>query len=424
MACLCFCQTAHAEDAGPFQFESGHWMSFDRYNDNIRRHRPVGGEALDKAPVTIELPALGGATGKDGEKPAEPSAAAAAEAAPSSTPVMAAPTRPLDLPILPGVNKGFGLQVDSTADDDAASPAQIVTRNDGATDIHLQQRDWKNTAEIVRQYDLAAASRLIDMPAMPGVNKGYGIQADSMADDAASPAQIVTRNDGATDIHLQPQNWKGTAEIVRQHDMAAPTRPIDVPTMPGVNKGYGTQADSTADNTTSPAQIMIRDDGTTDIHLQLQNWQDAAEIARQHADEKNGVNADSEHMPLNVRMSFLPNAKVTPAPGPERKPRPRLTAAPPPKPAPDEQKSPAECAAIDAYKKKQLEAIQSDRQTLQALQSAIIELGLQKELNFMAGAAQSPTLNPALGAQGKAAPSVGAATAGAGTAAGTTTGLP
>jgi hypothetical protein len=61
-----------------------------------------------------------------------------------------------------------------------------------------------------------------------------------------------------------------------------------------------------------------------------------------------------------------------------------------PKKTPEEA---AACAAIDAYKKQQLQAIQSDRQTLKALQDAIKQLGLQKELNFMAGA-QGGVIDP------------------------------
>ncbi|MER2519452.1 MAG: hypothetical protein ABTQ34_02055 [Bdellovibrionales bacterium] len=46
--------------------------------------------------------------------------------------------------------------------------------------------------------------------------------------------------------------------------------------------------------------------------------------------------------------------------------------------------------AIKDYKAKQMEAIQSDRQTLEALQNAIKDLGLQKELNFDSSLLLSP----------------------------------
>jgi len=265
-ASLGLCSPAHADDLDPFQVDHGHWMSFERYNDNLRHNRPVGNEAISATPV-IETPAL-------------------------------------------------------------ATPANNTTKSDGT-------------------------------------DQG---QAQPAADESVAAAPAI----------------------------AAPTRPLDLPLLPGVNKGFNVRVDSTSDvNATTPAQIVETKDGESEMHLQEQNWQDAAEIARQHADDKNGLYKDSEHAPLDVRMTFLPNPKVTPETGPERKPRIRLVDVPSimKHATAETQKTPAECAAIDAYKKKQLEAIQSDRKTLQALQSAIADLGLQKQLNFMAGAQQSPTLS-------------------------------
>jgi hypothetical protein len=63
-------------------------------------------------------------------------------------------------------------------------------------------------------------------------------------------------------------------------------------------------------------------------------------------------------------------------------------AAPPPKPKLSAADA-AACAALDAYKKRQLAAIESDRQTLSALQNAIAQLGLNKQLDFMIGAGGS-----------------------------------
>jgi hypothetical protein len=200
------------------------------------------------------------------------------------------------------------------------------------------------------------------------------------------------------EIGAPAENDKATASSQESSapSVAAPTRPLDLPILPGVNKGFNIEVDSTEDNETAspPAQIINKNDGKSELHLQEQNWQAAAEIARQRADEKNHVNNDNGHAPLAVRMSFLPNPKVVPIPSPERKTRPRLVEIPAAAPKPAEpvkaQQSPAECAAIDSYKKKQLEALQSDRQTLKALQSAITDLGLQKQLDFMTGAQQSP----------------------------------
>ena len=175
--------------------------------------------------------------------------------------------------------------------------------------------------------------------------------------------------------------------------VAAPVRPINIPVMPAVVNNFGLQIDSTAEAVTeSPAQIVTKEDGESDIALDRQNWRDAAETAREQADQLRNASSDGERVPLNVRLTYLPNPKIIPNEKPTRPLRQRLTEMPaPPKQAvPETKKQPTpECAAIDTYKKKQLEAIQSDRKTLEALQSAIADLGLQKQLNFMAGSKQS-----------------------------------
>lgn len=254
---------AAAGELDPFQIENGHWMSFERYSDNIKRNRPVGAET----PVAIEAPTL--AVAGD-EKPMEPAADSAGQPglAEESMPAVAAPQRPLNLPTLPGVNKGFNLQVESTAENKTAAP----------------------------------------------------------------PAQIVQTSDGASDLQLQARNW-----------------------------------------------------------------QEATEIARARSDRASAVR-DPEHSPLDVRMSFLPNPKVVPVGPDEKKPRTHYLAMPATQKPPEEAKTAAECAAVDTYKKKQLEAIQSDRETLQALQSAIADLGLQKQLSFMTGG-QTPIRNASSEAQ-------------------------
>jgi hypothetical protein len=144
------------------------------------------------------------------------------------------------------------------------------------------------------------------------------------------------------------------------------------------------------ENQGTRAQIVNLDSKPA-LHLEEQNWQDAAEAARQAATADARANGDDQHIPLDIRMSFLPNAKITPVPSPEYKSthgRGPLAAAP--QAAEPQPKAPAAdlaaCAAVDAYKKQQLEAIQSDRQTLAALQDAIAQLGLKEQLSFLAGA--------------------------------------
>jgi hypothetical protein len=173
--------------------------------------------------------------------------------------------------------------------------------------------------------------------------------------------------------------------------IAAPKRPLDLPGLPGLNKGFDIQVNSTEDNTAVPeqARIIQRKDGTPDLRLEEQNWQDAAEAASRRADQ---ANADSDHEALDVRMTYLPNPKIVPVEPLARKLRTRYAHIPV-LPKPEQQQQAAACAAIDSYKKRQLEAIQSDRQTLQALQAAIAELGLQKQLDFMTGGLQTPIQN-------------------------------
>lgn len=181
--------------------------------------------------------------------------------------------------------------------------------------------------------------------------------------------------------------------------VAAPKRPLDLPALPTTARGFNVQIDSTSDEKSveaaSPQPVLNTQTGTTALHLQEQNWQEAAEAARVRADHARSANAENDSQPLNVRMSYLPNLKITAKEKPVRPPHSVFSQLPstPKPPQAEPAKTPAECSAIDTYRKKQLEAIESDRKTLQALQSAISELGLQKQLNFMTNARQGSVLN-------------------------------
>lgn len=196
----------------------------------------------------------------------------------------------------------------------------------------------------------------------------------------------------ATDSSSEAHDAKGDTTIIApptmKSEIAAPTRPINVPVMPGMNKGYDMQVNSTEDEKPPIAHITNIETQPT-LTITTKNWQTPKEAA-QHSNNEDDTD-ENEHQPLDVRMSFLPNTQISPIPSPEYKSThgrktPTAIAA---VPATESTKSPAElaaCAAIDAYKKRQLEAIEGDRQTLAALQGAIAQLGLQKELSFMSGA--------------------------------------
>ena len=174
--------------------------------------------------------------------------------------------------------------------------------------------------------------------------------------------------------------------------IAAPKRPIDLPLMPGMNKGFDVRVNSTDDDYVPSATTAVNKSPAAQIHLPDKKWVDPSVAAKPHNTDDSETEA-----PLNVRMSFLPNQRITPIPSPEHPSALELgreqlkkgtvKKETPPKaeksqPTPEDA---AACAAIEAYKKQQLDAIQGDRQTLLALQEAIKSLGLQKQLGFIAG---------------------------------------
>jgi len=176
--------------------------------------------------------------------------------------------------------------------------------------------------------------------------------------------------------------------------IASPSRPLDLPIMPGVNKGYQMRVNTTEDENVRSVPHLTNMDTNPTVQLSKHDWQDAAEAAQHNAQvNKDGDGNDEPSEPLHVRMTHLPNLQVKPQPPPQ--PSTNHGRAPPQAtalstPVPDmPKKSPAELAAvaaIGAYKQQQLEAIQSDRETLAALQKAIATLGLQKQLSFMSDA--------------------------------------
>jgi hypothetical protein len=177
-----------------------------------------------------------------------------------------------------------------------------------------------------------------------------------------------------------------------------PTRPVETAPLPGLNKDFDVRVNTTEDDNWKPATALADPDAKPDIDLQ-DNWQDAAAAARLNKDKKQTLESSNGHTVYDVRLSYLP-ARITPLPKAAKKaelaqakislPAATIAAAAPPPPAPKVSAADAAaCAALDAYKKRQLAAIESDRKTLSALQSAIAQLGLNKQLDFMAGASGS-----------------------------------
>ncbi len=192
--------------------------------------------------------------------------------------------------------------------------------------------------------------------------------------------------------------------------VASPSRPLNLPPMPEMSHSYNVHIDSTEDAEVNNPPHIANMATEPSIELPPSNWLPAADAAHIHdANKKLEALGSSEAIP--VRLSFLPSHKMIPAPDPNGTiPRDRTALLKQqmaidnatPAPAAKAQQTPqqlAACAAVDAYKKHQLEAIQSDRQTLAALQAAIAQLGLQNQLNFLT----DPNSSVGKTADGKAA---------------------
>lgn len=173
-------------------------------------------------------------------------------------------------------------------------------------------------------------------------------------------------------------------------EMPPPNLAANLPLLPAANKGFDLDIHSTAKESSS----LIADeqaDEPQDPHLADSNWKSPVPLASQDAADDDSANAEKT---LNIRMSFLPakpqagGRKVSGHMSALKRVHLQMRQNTPSAVAADKPKSPAEaaaCAALDAMKKQQLEAIQSDRRTLSALQEAIKTLGLTKKLDFSSG---------------------------------------
>ena len=137
-------------------------------------------------------------------------------------------------------------------------------------------------------------------------------------------------------------------------------------------------------------------DATEDRRLAEGNWRSPSKDRPSGEDAQASAPEEGGGSSLGVRMTFLPAANVDPAPGIERasswrrghayareqralQKKKKLD----PQAVQQEKDEAGACAALDAYKKRQLDAIQRDKETLEALQEAIRSLGLSRQMSFM-----------------------------------------
>ena len=303
----------------------------------------------------------------------------AAEPSPAGAPAQPALkplSRSLNLPIMPGLNK------------DAASDQEPFEFNTGGWVSYERYTDKvrRFAVEPAKDTEVASAtetpaasepvpqtaaepSRPLNLPVMPGLGQGYEIKISSTEDDDAG----------------------GVLE--------QPNRPLNLPVMPGLGQSMPVQGNAMASNKTNALGAQLTGLATQpELQLAGSLWQDAKSAASLTDEDEEG--SESKRTPLSVRLANLPDSRITPIPeGSVIKPH----SPTPAKVAAKSKRNPEVCAAITAYKKQQLAAIESDRQTLNALQAAIADLGLDKKLDFMHGARGSLAV-PAADEGGQAEP--------------------
>jgi len=182
--------------------------------------------------------------------------------------------------------------------------------------------------------------------------------------------------DDRTQMALQPVTAPAPVMPADMSKITAPTREIMPPVMPALNKGFDVQVNSTEDNNKTLQSLLDDQQKRPDQELDSKNWKAPADAMR----------SDGGRTSFGVRFSYLPNLqmpKAAPSAAPVKKAVVAQAKPAAPVVAPKPVVDPAVCAALEAYKKRQLEAIESDRQTLTALKNAISQLGLQKQLDFM-----------------------------------------
>ena len=171
---------------------------------------------------------------------------------------------------------------------------------------------------------------------------------------------------------------KETAPTKLEADKALPERTLNLSTRPSLPNSL-------------ISSVLPSNDGNDDLFYGGKRWMkfdEAEEAAAQQAAAEQLLR-DAGKSPFKVRFAALPNKQVQSVfagrvlkteETPESKPTPKK-----PSLSPEKQKTVTEeCKVLTDYRRRQLEAIESDRQTLSALKDALSDLGLSQKLSFMA----------------------------------------
>ncbi len=172
--------------------------------------------------------------------------------------------------------------------------------------------------------------------------------------------------------------------------IAAPVRPLDLPSLPAMAPVEALDAPSTEEE--NKAFFANKD-----------KWRQIQDEQEEELEEDVDSSASGKKG-LSIRFATLPSPDVKSIPD-ERISKPVLdrqkllgdadAAAKKKKASKTKQQKEKEaqaCEALNDYRRRQLEAIESDRQTLSALRKALSELGLVDRLKFMANGESVPKM--------------------------------
>lgn len=172
--------------------------------------------------------------------------------------------------------------------------------------------------------------------------------------------------------------------------LAQPERPLQLPAMPNMNA-----------NAWVPATALGKEGGAaksedSSFGSEDRQWVDAREAARNGL---TSIDVETAGSSLAIRFPALPSAQVKSIAAPRisqgklaREAKAEAALAPQsPKIVASEKKLKSEIDACEAYtefRRRQLQAIESDRKTLAQLKAVLTDLGLVDKLSFMNGTAE------------------------------------
>ncbi|MDD3371108.1 MAG: hypothetical protein PHE27_04700 [Alphaproteobacteria bacterium] len=196
-----------------------------------------------------------------------------------------------------------------------------------------------------------------------------------------------------SDVKLPNQGRESPAEPLAApertslRDPSPPPPLFKTPPMPSLNKQYTLEVGTTQDDGEKNKLLLLAPGNLSSVGPPDKDWRPLTE--RLNITSPKAEDGVQDH-PLNVRMTYLPSRAVVPTPSVQGESAVkrghellRKLAAQKKRPKPKTREEEEACKALDAYKQRQLDALQGDRETLKALQEAIRSLGLTKELEFI-----------------------------------------